>query len=114
MQYKIIVTDQKGSTMNVRLKIPFNPTYADETNSTWHAEGGKLKFSNGTCLSHNDTKFGTPVSMYLSAMERSGVLLNNFFTGITMQHASGGSGEIYSGWGGSTMVPGPISWVDDD
>ncbi|MDO7843732.1 hypothetical protein [Sphingomonas immobilis] len=112
MQYKIIITDVPGNSVKVRVNVPFLENWTDDGNSSWHAEGGKLRYSDGVCNATRSQLIG-PTGVLLIAFNSLGVTLNGFFDSAKL-HNSGGSGTIHPGWGGSSMVPGPIQWVDDN
>jgi hypothetical protein len=116
MNYNVIITDNKGAEVKVRLKIPYWQGLTDATNSRWHAEGGKMKFANGTCDAAYvmSGKLLTATHINLNAGSEMGVTLFDFFSGYLMGHNQGGIAIVASGWGGTTIVPGKGSWAIDD
>ena len=116
MNYNIILADNNGSEVKIRLKIPLLSQDADSTNSRWHAEGGKMKYANGTCKAFGDVSGNYLTTLHIALMAGGdmGVILYDFFSGMVMGHNQGGNAAVTSGWGGTTIVPGPGSWSIDD
>ncbi|MDO7843731.1 hypothetical protein [Sphingomonas immobilis] len=110
--YNVVISDTAGTSMNVRLRLPFVSTFASSATSTWHGDGGKIMYAHGSCDTTKEDGW-KPTTVRLAVNHLSGLQLHGFFDSIGLHNASG-SGYLYSQWAGGTMLPGELSWADAD
>jgi hypothetical protein len=113
MNYIYEISDDIGTTCQIKISIPFFKAYTSPTNSSWQVltEGG-LRYRSGSLNVLYVKSTANQFLRFLRGKEdhwEYGLQLYEFTDEYNLAN-SAGSGDLYQPWN-LNLRPGPISWT---